>query len=139
MTNIIADNAEIEKELQTVEKLVVEGGGGFHSNLIICSRDGDLCIETTEPMADGKEIIRLSRDVLLPSDQYIFGAKNGEFTIEFLKHSTFSTIQKKLAETMVKLYNLTGKVESYKEASFLLSIINSHFNIRGINVYMFCH
>ncbi len=122
MAIIKTDNPEIEKQLQKLEKLVEEGGGGTHSELVIHDRGGSLSIETKEPMAIGKEIIRLSRDILLPADQYEVTVKNGEFIVDFPKHSNLSTLQKKLTECMMALYSLTDKVSLHQELSFLLSI-----------------
>ncbi len=123
MAIIETDNPEIEKELKKLEALVEEGGGGTHSDLLIHThQDGGLSIETKEPMPPGKEIIRLSRDILLPADQYNVSIKNGQFDVQFPKNSNLSTLQKKLTENMIALYNLTDKVALHKKLSFLLSI-----------------
>ncbi|GJL85520.1 MAG: hypothetical protein DHS20C02_12950 [Micavibrio sp.] len=122
MVIIETDNLEIEKELKTLEKLVVEGGGGVHSNVVMRSENGALSIQTKEPMKRGREIIRLSRDILLPTDQYDTSVKNNAFSVNFPENSTLSTLQKKLIECMITLYNLTDKVSIHKENSFLLSV-----------------
>ena len=122
MAIIETDNPYIEKELIKLENLVTEGGGGIHSDLVMFSEGGGLAIKTKEPMERGREIIRLSRDVLLPSDKYIVSVKGEDFEIAFPKDSTFSTLQKKIGESMITLYNLTKKVQMQKEFSFLLSV-----------------
>ena len=122
MTTIEADNAEIEKHLINLVDLVEEGGGGIHSNILLRARDGDLSVSTKEPIRRGGEIIRLTRKILLPSDQYIVGVKGDEFTLDFPKQTTLTTLQKKLAENMIALYNATDKVALHKKYSFLLSI-----------------
>ncbi len=122
MAIVESDNPEIKKELLALEKLIEQGGGGIHSKVIICDQGGGLSIKTAEPMDRGKEIIRLSRDTLLPADQYNVLVKRDEFHLEFPKNSSLSNLQRQLAETMIALYNLTGKVRLHKELSFLLSL-----------------
>lgn len=122
MAIIKADDPLIEKELLRLEELVTDGGGGVHSDMVIVAENGGLSVQTREPMANGREIIRLSRDVLLPSDKYQIGVKGDEFTIEFADKSGFSDLQRELGETMITLYNLTHKVKMQREYSFLLSL-----------------
>lgn len=122
MAIVETDNPEIRRELLALEKLIEQGGGGIHSKVVICDQGGGLSIKTTEPMERGKEIIRLSRDTLLPADQYNIIVKGDEFHLEFPKNSSLSGLQRQLAETMIALYNLTGKVKLHKELSFSLSV-----------------
>ena len=119
MAFIETDDPLIEKELQKLEDLISEGGGGIHSNVVLTSHDGGLGVKTKEPMARGKEIIRLPREALLPADKYNLGAQGDEFTLEFPAGSNFTTLQRKLAESMITLYNFTHKVKSHKQTSFL--------------------
>jgi hypothetical protein len=122
MAMIEADNPDIEKELRRLVGLVESGGGGLHSGVKLICRDGGLSIETAEPMASGREIIRLSRDVLLPSTQYDLVVRKDAFQVEFPKNSALSPLQKSLAESMAALYTLTNKPALHKQHSFLLSL-----------------
>ncbi|HBR68679.1 MAG TPA: hypothetical protein DEA55_04800 [Rhodospirillaceae bacterium] len=122
MAIVETDNPELRKELLALEKLIEQGGGGIHSKVVICDQGGGLSIKTTEPMERGKEIIRLSRDTLLPSDKYNVLVKKDEFRLEIPKNSSLSSLQRQLAETMITLYNLTSKVKLHKELSFSLSL-----------------
>ncbi len=122
MAIIEADTKDIEKELHNLEELLCESGGGVHSNLLIRSQDGNLSIETKEPMPPGKEIIRLARGSLLPNDQYNLILKGHEFSVDFPQKSNMSTVQRKMVESMAHLYTLTDKATLQKEYSFSLSI-----------------
>lgn len=122
MAIIQSDNPGIEKHLRKLEDLIEEGGGGLHSELVINSQGGDLSVETKEPMAMGREIIRLTRAVLLPEDQYVVGVSGDDFTLEFPEGSMLTDLQKGLADCMISLYNETGKVQLHKSYSFLLSL-----------------
>ncbi len=122
MAIIQSDNAGIEKHLIQLESLVEEGGGGLHSDLVIHSEGGNLSVRTKEPMSAGREVIRLTRRVLLPEDQYNIGVKGDEFTLDFPESSVLTDLQKRLTECMVSLYNETDKVKLHKEYSFLLSL-----------------
>ncbi len=122
MAIIESDNPEIEKELLKLERLISEGGGGLHSDLLIHCQEGNLSLRTKEPMKPGKELVRLSRGVLLPDDQYEVSIKDRAFIVNFPKKSSLSTLQQKLAETMMALYTMTDKVALQKQYSFQLSI-----------------
>lgn len=123
MAIIESDNPAVEKRLTKLVDLVEEGGGGTHSKLVIASMGGGLRISTKEPMGRGKEIIRLSKGVLLPSDQYEVSVKGDEFDVKFPESSTLSDVQKKLTECLIGLYNDTNKVALHKKESFLLAIV----------------
>lgn len=122
MAIIETDNREIEKEILALERLIEQGGGGIHSKVVISDQGGSLSIKTKEDMGRGKEIIRLSRDTVLPADQYDVLIKNGKFDLKFPKNSNLSKLQRQLAESMITLYNLTDKVKLHQEFSFLLSV-----------------
>ncbi len=120
MAIIEAETPEIEKELKNLVSLVEKGGGGFHSDLVIRTKDGGLSIETKAPLEGGKEIIRLSRDVLLPLEQFEVTVKDDEFTASFPKGSPLSDLQKKLVDSMMTLYTLTNKARLHREGCFFL-------------------
>jgi hypothetical protein len=125
MAIIQAENPDIRRELEKLEDLVSEGGGGVHSELVIRESGGGLSIETSEPMAPDREIIRLSREIVLPTDKCDIVIKNGQFDVTYPKNSNMTTLQRKLMESMLSLYNLTNKVALHEEYSFLLSLKNS--------------
>jgi len=122
MAIIHSDNPGIEKHLNKLEALVEDSGGGLHSQLVIKSEGGNLAVETVEPMDKGREIIRLTRQSLLPEDQYKIGVQGDHFTLDFPSDSLLSDLQKKLTDCMVNLYNETGKVRLHRSYSFLLSL-----------------
>lgn len=122
MAIIQSDNLGIEKHLVELERLIEEGGGGLHSGLVIRSEGGDLSVRTKDPLADGREIIRLSRHVLLADDQYEVCVKDGAFSLSFPNGCLFTDLQKRLAECMIALYNETDKVALHKSGSTLLAI-----------------
>ena len=122
MAVIDSDDPEIGKELQKLESLVSDAGGGVHSDLLIRCRDGGLSLQTKEPMKQGREIIRLARGTLLPCDQYEVNLRGDEFYVTFPKKSALSPLQRSLAETMMNLYTLTGKAVLHKKYSFILTM-----------------
>lgn len=123
MAIIQSDNPEIEKELRHLEKLIEQSGGGIHSDVILFSKGYEIGVKTKGPMQPGKELIRLARGTLLPDDCYDLGAKNGNFTVDFPKHSPLSPLQRELTTCMISLYNLTDKVGFQKKVSFLFSLL----------------
>lgn len=122
MVHIRADNPEIEKEITRLVDLIEDGGGGFHSKMLIVSQGSDLSIETIEPMDRAKELIRLSRSLLLPTDQCDISIKGDEFVVEHRAQSVLRDDQREIFDTMFNLYNLTGKVAFQREVSLMLNL-----------------
>ncbi|MCB1531884.1 MAG: hypothetical protein KDJ35_03340 [Alphaproteobacteria bacterium] len=122
MTIVRADNPALEKHLTNLVDLVEQGGGGTHSDLVLQSENGNLQIYTDKEMKPGREIIRLSRAVLLPADQYEIGVQGSDFTVNFPANSRLSELQKNIAQCLIEIYNETNKVELHKKYSFLLSL-----------------
>ena len=123
MVHIRAENPLIEKEIKNLINLVEEGGGGFYSKMLIESGDaGELSIKTIEEIAGGKELIRISKDVILPTDQCEITVKGDEFVWEFKKGGSLSDLQKKLFDSMFSLYNFSNKVAFQKKVSFFLNM-----------------
>lgn len=125
MVAIVAENAEVEKEIQNLLDILVDAGSGFHSQLLIYEKGGGLSIKTTEPMEFGKEIIRLPRTVLMPGDQYSLDVKEGAFVVTYPDHSIATDLQRRVINKMYEIYNLTNKVDLHEKYSFLLSLKNS--------------
>lgn len=121
MPIVQSDNKEVEKELNRLVDLICDGGGGFHSKLMISNRGSDLLVSTTEPMK-GKEIIRCSKQVLLSSNHYNMAIKNDEFVVDFPEGNAFTPLQKDLVQCMANVYNLLGKGKVFREETFLLSM-----------------
>lgn len=123
MVHIRAENLQIEKEIQNLVDLVEQGDGGFHSKMVIESDEhGGLSIKTTEPMARGKELIRISKNVVLPTDQCEITVRGDDLTYDFKKGNNLTDLQKKLFDSMMALYNFSGKVAFQKDVSFLLGL-----------------
>lgn len=122
MVHIISDNPGIEKYLKQLESLISEGGGGLHSDLLIKSEDGNLAVETAEEMRPGREIIRLTRKVLLPEDQYEISCDGHEFSVSHPDGCLLSDLQKKLLDVMVGLYNETDKARIYQRDCVYLTL-----------------
>ncbi|MEZ5918369.1 MAG: hypothetical protein R3D66_00075 [Alphaproteobacteria bacterium] len=118
MAIIEADNPEIGAELRRLEKLVEEGGGGMHSDVVLYADCHGLGVRTREPMPRGKEIIRLSRKILLPEDYYNIRVEKGAFSVNFENNAGFLPLQKELTDCMIRLYNFTDKVGFQKKVSF---------------------
>ena len=97
MVHIRATSPQIEKEIKALVDLVEDGGGGFHSKMLIESGEGGgLSIKTTEPIGKGKELIRIPRGVVLPTDQCDVGSCGEQITHAFKEGNTLSDLQKKL-------------------------------------------
>lgn len=121
MAIIRTDNPLVEKELNTMISLVEEGGGGIHSELVIECFENNITIKTDRDMRD-REIIRLSKNVLLSEAQYKAEIKNDQFYTTIPAYSAFTDLQKRLTDSVFTLYNLTDKARLHKDMSFLLGM-----------------
>lgn len=119
MVKIQTDDHVLQKALEGLTSRIVAAGGGFHSDLVISAQNGDFLVKTGSPMAAGKEIIRLSPNALLSSRNYELIAQGSDFVMEVPPESTFSSDQRGIAESMIEVYNILGKVDQFKSTSFL--------------------
>jgi hypothetical protein len=133
MAFIETDNAALEKRLLDLIDLIEEGGGATHSNLLIRAQGGGLSVSTQAPMTDGREIIRLARGILLPSDQYTMRISNDAFTLEIPDNSLLSDLQKRLIACMVDIYNETDKARSHKKYSFAAAVSDYPLVVEYLN------
>ena len=116
MVEFICDDKEIEITLRKLYKLIVNNGGVVHEKLTISCNKGDFQITVSETVPTGEEIIILSRDCLLPVDKFKLDLKG--YNIVMTSHDKdLSEGQVSMMKMMIKLFNLTGKIEAQKKTS----------------------
>lgn len=125
MVSITASNATIEKEIRALVNLLKDAGGGFHSKMLIHEEGGGLSIKTTERMADGKELLRLPRTVLIPDDQYALDIVGNDFVVSYPQNSIANDTLRRIIDKNFEVYNVTNKIKLHKEFSFFLSLEKS--------------
>lgn len=122
MIQIRSDNAGIEKHLRALESAIEAGGGGLHSNLMISSHEGVLTIETADDMRAGREIIRLTRETVLPEDQFEVHYNGSSFDYSECEDALLGDEQRRLMEATIGLYNDTNKASLFERDSAFLCL-----------------
>ena len=110
---IISDNAAIEKNLHFLQDTIESHGGFLDADLVIRCENGALSIEKMGPVNHGKPLIAVPGELLLPAEKMGLGVKNDELFCTPEK-GILSDIQYKLSETMIEIYNLTGKIKAHR-------------------------
>ncbi|GEM_PF-1075253 len=110
---IVSNNAAIEKNLLVLKNAIEEYGGGTDPDLVIRCEGSSLSVEKYGFANPGKPLIALPAELLLPADKMGMGVKNDEMYSEPEK-GALTDIQQKMAQTMLEIYNLTGKIPAHK-------------------------
>jgi len=118
MVNIVCDDAAIEKTLIDLYRQVQAGGGFVHDKLTIASKQGEFQILAADDVPQAEKILMLPKQCLLPADSFTLGLEDNTIIIK-AHDETLSSAQVEMMETMVALYNLTGKIATQKRISTL--------------------
>lgn len=116
MVQFIASTGEIEDQLVRLHDLVQSGGGKIHPDVRLCERGGDFTIEAPASISSRQPLIEVPGSLLLPVAWFDLGLAGGELQIGSAD-ARVSLLQTELMETLVALYNATGKVKQHREIS----------------------
>lgn len=111
---IQSDNAAIEKNLRFMEKTIEEYDGGIDPDMVIRCENGGMSVEKHGPNKK-RPLIVLPAELLLPTKQLNITAKGNEISIDPEKKG-LSDVQRKLADCMFEIYNLTNKMAIHRES-----------------------
>jgi len=112
---ILSDNAAIEKNLHVLKNTILEYGGALDPDLVIRCEGSNLSVEKYGFANPDKPLIALPGELLLPTEKMGLSVKNDEIHID-PPAGGLTDVQRKMADTMIELYNLTGKVPAHKES-----------------------
>lgn len=111
---IQSDNKAIGKSFLRLEKLLVDNGAWFDSNLSIVCKGKAVSIRMMGPSKQGDVIMKVPQKLLVPALPLNFSIKENKFVIDPDKDK-LSPIQIKIAKLMVNVYNATDKIGFYKK------------------------
>lgn len=112
---IIGDNQAILKNFILLKNMIEEWGGTIDPELVVRCEGANIGIEKHGFSTPGKPIIALPNELLLPSEHMGMSVKGDEFDYA-PEAGAFSDAQKKAADCMIEIYNLTKKVPAHKES-----------------------
>lgn len=122
MVEIVTEKADVREAINILLSGIEETGGGVHSKIQIVEDESGLGISTTEEMRGGRELIRISRGSVLPSDRYSITIKDDAFVVKPSEELPLSDVQKRMIEAKIELYNVTKKLEWHKKVSFFYGL-----------------
>ncbi len=119
-----SDNKDILRCLQKLEEQVVSSGGWLHEKLEIKEEGGELSVLSPLEPEDRKSVlIDLPEQALIPYEAAWVGIRNDEFYLkENIDSALLTPPRRALFETMLELYNLTGKFEAHRKRSVLFCL-----------------
>ncbi len=111
---INSDNAAIEKNLRFLETTIMDHDGWVAPDLTITSTGGEMSIVNNGFHDPTKPLIALPHELLLPSEKLGLRTKGNHMDLD--PDNSLSDIQRRLAESMVEIYNLTDKIGLHKQS-----------------------
>src|SRR5215472_12342976 len=115
MVSILADDRSVERCLERTLEQARRGGAEFSDALILRGTSGSLSVEL-EPDSDAQLLIKLPENILVPIGSFGFALEGDDIAIRTADPDVTAE-QRALLESMVELYNLTGKISWYRRTS----------------------
>ncbi len=116
MVSYRCDDKDVEQCLKKLEAQVISAGGWLSDDVIICSNDGNLSIETSLPAESQDKLISLPPKSLLPLEKVSLGLRDDDLYI-ISSDETIPPEQLALFATYVELCNLTHKISFHRANS----------------------
>ncbi|MHA1544134.1 MAG: hypothetical protein ACTSU8_03265 [Alphaproteobacteria bacterium] len=116
MLRFECDNPELTKALARLGTDVSKAGAYFSENLVLKAMDGDFSFTSTVPGSEPELLMSIPEKAFIPYDGVEFKLNGNDLVIASGAEKLPSDVRERL-ETMVLIYNLTKKIEKYKESS----------------------
>lgn len=113
MVEYTGNDETVARHLQKLHELITDNGGYIHDKLQICCENGHFTIRAPSDIPEGSELIRIPASCLLPMDQFHIGLENNHFILKSYSQDVTSE-RLTLMETVLALYNLTGKMAEHR-------------------------
>ena len=118
MVSIVTDNAEVKDCLETLLTLTRGNGAIFSDDLILKCINGKMSVEAP-PAETGRVLIKLPRSCLIPLEQISLTLSGDDIQIKSFDPDMPDTLRT-ITQTLIKLYNLTGKIPELRYTSTAL-------------------
>jgi hypothetical protein len=118
MVSIESDNADIERCLERILAETRRGGAAFADDLVLRCADRGLSIELP-PGSPAHMLIKLPQQMLVPTRSFGLALQGDDIVITAIDPDV-TPARRALMESIVALYNLTGKIAWYRQSSAVL-------------------
>lgn len=116
MLRFECDHPELTKALARLGTDVSKSGAYFSDKLVLRAMDGDLSFTSTVPGDEPELLMSIPEKAFIPYDGVEFKLAGNDLKIASGAENLSPQILERL-ETMLSIYNLTNKIEKYKESS----------------------
>jgi hypothetical protein len=118
MVSIEADNADIERCLERILAEARRGGAAFADDLVLRCADRSLSIELP-PGSTAETLITLPEQTLVPTRLFSLALQGDDIAVTAADPGV-TPARRTLMESMLALYNLTGKIAWFRQHSAVL-------------------
>lgn len=122
MAQIIADDLQVQKTIERIEQLVVQGGGWVHPDIKILSNKGDMRVEYEGSDEAHEKLALLTRETLLPIEDVEVFAEAGKLNFKPVRPDSLTKMRHELFELMFELYNYSDKIAHTRESNFWFTL-----------------
>ena len=118
MVSIVADNRDVERCLEKILAEARRGGAEFAPSLVLRCVNGSLSVELP-PESSDQLLIKLPQETLVPTALFGLTLQEDDIVIDNIDPAVTSECRT-LCESILELYNLTGKIGWFRRTSPLL-------------------
>ncbi|MEE8294715.1 MAG: hypothetical protein V3R64_03300 [Sphingomonadales bacterium] len=123
MLRIECDNPELTKALARLGTDVGRCGGLFSDDLVLRAMDGDLSFTSSISGSKPEFLMSIPEKAFIPYEGVEFKLEGNNLVLASGAEKLTPEVRERL-ETMVSIYNLTSKIEKYKESSPRVAFMN---------------
>lgn len=122
MASIICDNAAVKPLLQELVAQVLDLGGRVSDYAEIVCRNGNLSIECSADASPETELCFVPEAALIPMSLVSMSVLDDQLVIQAMD-GELDPRRRSLLDLMVRIFNITGKIRDFREASPRLSFL----------------
>lgn len=118
MVEFACEDRQVEAAFRTLCEQVTQHGGLIYDRLTMGCRNGDFIISAPQDKPAGEKILIIPKDILLPVARYHIAVEGDDMVIT-TPDPGLSRGQIAIMESMLALFNLTGKMKQLRQHSVL--------------------
>jgi hypothetical protein len=112
----VCENPEIQKTLAKLGDILMREGAYFHPDLRAVCRDNNFSMHGAPSLKRGDVAVHIPDPCLVNVESFTFSAQNNLIGIDSVREKT-PAIEQELMALMIRLYNLSGKLEQFSDSS----------------------
>lgn len=130
VVSFVCDDPEVERLLARLEQQVLEHGGRIHHDVRVHCEAGELSVQTASAAEPDKVLISLPERALLPTDGLALHLAGDR--LELPSSAGMDAGRRAMFETMLALYNATGKMTLHRRFSPWLALASEKGTLHRI-------